>query len=138
MFFCLPSEVTTIAAWRIEKAVTEALVAAGHPVGSRTVSAIAMVNDYMGYLTTPEEYALQNFEGAMTWYGRRSHEVLRDRLRELVSDKRELIVRLHERRDLPEVRDLDRVLSELKNAWAVQSRLLRQVLESFFRLGGER
>ena len=41
-----------------------------------TASPFAMVNDYMGYLTTAKEYATQNYEGAMNLYGRRTLKVL--------------------------------------------------------------
>ena len=57
----LPLEPTTIAAKRIEAALrrstSERIVVAGY------------VNDYVGYLTTPEEFAVQLYEGSASLYG---------------------------------------------------------------------
>jgi neutral ceramidase len=54
----LPFEVTTEAGRRIERAI------GGGPV---IVSSVA--NEYMGYVTTPEEYTRQYYEGGHTIYG---------------------------------------------------------------------
>lgn len=57
----LPMEPTTIAARRVERVLARA---ADEPV---VVAGYA--NDYASYLTTPEEYALQDYEGASTLFG---------------------------------------------------------------------
>jgi neutral ceramidase len=57
----LPMEPTTVAARRLERVLQrssdEPVVIAGY------------CNDYASYLTTPEEYALQDYEGASTLFG---------------------------------------------------------------------
>jgi len=58
----LPVEPTTIAAQRIERTLRGAL-------GERVVVA-GYVNDYASYLTTPEEFDVQRYEGAASLYGR--------------------------------------------------------------------
>ena len=58
----LPFEVTVESGRRIERAVCD--VAPGERV---IVSSVA--NEYTGYVTTPEEYALQHYEGGHTIYG---------------------------------------------------------------------
>ena len=74
VFFGLPTEVTTFAAWTIESALKARFRVLGLDwVGA---SPLAMVNDYVGYLTTAREYDTQNYEGALTMYGRRSLEVM--------------------------------------------------------------
>lgn len=61
----LPWEVTTMSARRIRSLLLEELA----PVGVDTVVIAGLVNDYVHYLTTREEYATQQYEGASTLYG---------------------------------------------------------------------
>ena len=43
------------------------------PVGVQTIVVAGLVNDYVHYLTTREEYAAQQYEGASTLYGPWTH-----------------------------------------------------------------
>jgi neutral ceramidase len=62
----LPFEPTTQAGRRLTAVVQRGLVAQGV---THTV-AVGYSNDYGGYLTTPEEYACQEYEGGFTLFGR--------------------------------------------------------------------
>jgi len=61
-FFTVPGEPTAAAGARIGAALREL-------DGVQSASPIGYANDYAGYVTTPEEYALQHYEGASTMYG---------------------------------------------------------------------
>jgi neutral ceramidase len=61
----LPWEVTTIAARRLRKTLFDVLL----PVGVDTIVIAGLVNDYTHYLTTREEYASQQYEGASNIWG---------------------------------------------------------------------
>lgn len=60
----LPTEVTTMAARRIKASVAATL----GPWAKHIVIA-GYVNGYAGYVTTPEEYAIQQYEGGHTLHG---------------------------------------------------------------------
>lgn len=57
----VPFEATTMAAWRLESAL--------RPAGGQALVA-SLAGDYLGYLTTPAEYDVQQYEGGSTWLGR--------------------------------------------------------------------
>ncbi len=62
------AEVTTVAGLRLKQAVAEAL-------SKREASFVAVgtyANGYSSYVTTPEEYAAQHYEGASTLFGPRT------------------------------------------------------------------
>lgn len=59
----LPGEVTTVMGRRIATAVAEAT---GDP---ERVVTVGLAGEYLSYFATPEEYALQHYEGASTLYG---------------------------------------------------------------------
>lgn len=61
-FFTIPGEPTAAAGARVGAALLAL-------EGTRSASPIGYANDYAGYFTTPEEYALQHYEGASTMYG---------------------------------------------------------------------
>ncbi|MBB3046999.1 neutral ceramidase [Litorivivens lipolytica] len=61
----LPWEVTTMAARRIRSLLLEELAAEG--IDNLVIA--GLVNNYVHYLTTREEYASQQYEGASTLYG---------------------------------------------------------------------
>ncbi len=61
----LPWEVTTVSARRLRKTVLDVLA----PAGVDTVVIAGLANDYIHYLTTREEYASQQYEGASTVFG---------------------------------------------------------------------
>lgn len=68
----LPFELTVDTGRRIESAVGAAV--AGTGVDHVVVSSVA--NEYSGYVTTPEEYARQHYEGGHTLYGPRTQPFL--------------------------------------------------------------
>lgn len=65
----VPWEVTTIAARRLR----ELLLAELAPAGVDTLVIAGLVNDYVHYLTTREEFSAQHYEGASTLFGPWSH-----------------------------------------------------------------
>lgn len=79
----LPFEVTTMAARKIRAAVLDELEEVG--VDYAVVSGLA--NGYSHYLTTPEEYDLQLYEGGSTIFGRHQFDVV---LQELTRQARQL------------------------------------------------
>lgn len=62
----LPAEVSTIASKRIENQ----LLAEFRELGINEVIISSYSNSYCGYITTPEEYEIQLFEGANTLFGK--------------------------------------------------------------------
>ncbi len=64
----LPNEPTTMAGARIRRALAPRLAS----IGARRVHVQGYANAYSGYLTTPEEYDAQRYEGAYTLFGRGS------------------------------------------------------------------
>lgn len=65
VLIALAQEVTIVAGLRLRRAVADAL---GLPLDQVLVQGYA--NDYAGYVTTPEEYAAQRYEGGHTMFGR--------------------------------------------------------------------
>ena len=63
-----PTEVTTMSGRRIRDAVVQRL----SPLGVDTAVIAGLANTYSGYLSTPEEYQTQQYEGASTEFGRHS------------------------------------------------------------------
>lgn len=80
----LPVEVTAEAGERIEAAIADTLRAIGEPAGQ--VAVIGLANGYASYVTTPEEYSAQSFEGAATLYGPNSGPALTIALKTLAAD----------------------------------------------------
>jgi neutral ceramidase len=75
LLFASPFEQTSCAARDLEKAIVERWYQLR---GERvSASAIGLVGDYAGYLTSPEEFGCQNYEGAHTLYGSGQLEALR-------------------------------------------------------------
>ena len=74
----LPCEPTTIAGRRVRRTVEAALARAGLRDAEVIVGAYA--NDYLGYLTTPEEHTHQHYEAACTFFGPHSLDAYRTRL----------------------------------------------------------
>lgn len=62
---CCPGEFTTTAGARLTQSVGEVL----QPGGTRQVLICTYANDYMGYVTTNEEYQEQCYEGGHTIFG---------------------------------------------------------------------
>ena len=61
----VPFEMTTMAGRRLRKTVLDQL----SPLGVDRVVVAGLANAYAGYLTTREEYAMQDYEGASTHFG---------------------------------------------------------------------
>ena len=70
-----PGEPSVEMGRRFEEAVTPQL-----PAGVRDPVVVGLANDYMGYLTTPEEYQMQHYEGGHTVYGLWTSLLVRDSL----------------------------------------------------------
>ncbi len=64
----VPAELTTMAGRRLRAAILRQLA----PIGIRSVVITGLANSYSGYVTTPEEYRLQQYEGAFTLFGPRT------------------------------------------------------------------
>lgn len=62
---CCPGEFTTVAGRRVRETVADAL----EPAGVTDVLVLTYCNDYMGYVTTAEEYQQQRYEGGHTIFG---------------------------------------------------------------------
>lgn len=65
----LPGEPTLSVGWRIERRLRRDLP------GTRPVI-LGCAGDYMGYITTPQEYRRQHYEGSSTLYGRHTFAVV--------------------------------------------------------------
>jgi len=63
----VPGEVTTMAGRRLRESVQQTLVDEGIPDAKVVITANA--DTYTHYITTPEEYSIQRYEGASTIYG---------------------------------------------------------------------
>ncbi|CAE6505603.1 unnamed protein product [Rhizoctonia solani] len=64
-----PGELTTMAGRRLREAVRAKLISSG-VIGSNAYVVVAgPANTYAHYVTTPEEYSIQRYEGASTIYG---------------------------------------------------------------------
>ena len=62
----VPGEMTMQAGRRLEDAIKSAML----PLGVTQVLLTGLSNEYSGYITTPEEYPSQQYEGASTIFGR--------------------------------------------------------------------
>lgn len=76
----LPGEHTTILGQRIGSGVAAALP------GEPTVLPVGLAGAYLSYFTTPEEYALQHYEGASMLYGEQAGALVGRHLAELAKD----------------------------------------------------
>jgi neutral ceramidase len=65
----VPAEFTTVAGIRLRDVVAQRL----HEVGVEHAVLAGYANAYAGYVTTPEEYALQDYEGGSTHFGKWTH-----------------------------------------------------------------
>lgn len=62
----VPGEITTVAAWRLRAGLAQRLACRG--IAHVIIGSYA--NAYHGYITTPEEYEVQNYEGGHTVFGK--------------------------------------------------------------------
>ncbi len=81
----LPAELTTMAGRRIRNALQRILT----DIGVDTVVVAGYANSYCGYVTTAEEYALQNYEGAHTLFGPNTELVFREEMVKLALSMRD-------------------------------------------------
>jgi len=79
---CCPGEFTTTAGARLVHSVGEIL----RPHGTRQVLICTYANDYMGYVTTNEEYQEQCYEGGHTIFGQWTLAAFQTRLTELAGE----------------------------------------------------
>ena len=80
----LPQELTTISGRRIRRALEAELA----DLGVTEAIAIGYANAYAGYVTTPEEYAEQDYEGASTHFGKWTLPAYLTLFKELVAELR--------------------------------------------------
>jgi neutral ceramidase len=71
MIAAAPAELTTMSGRRIR----EALRVSAKKLGVDHVVIAGLANDYSGYVSTPEEFAFQHYEGAHTLYGPKTYDV---------------------------------------------------------------
>lgn len=81
----LPWEVTTMSARRIRKLMYELLA----PAGVDTIVVASLVNDFVHYLTTREEYASQQYEGGSNIFGPWTLSAVQQELRKLATSLRD-------------------------------------------------
>ncbi len=81
----LPVEATTMTGRRARSDVLDVL----DEIGVDTVVFAGYANDYAGYIATREEYALQHYEGASTFFGPDSEQVFRSELVKLAAYMRD-------------------------------------------------
>jgi neutral ceramidase len=79
---CCPGEFTTTAGARLMQSVGEVL----RPSGARQVLICTYANDYMGYVTTNEEYQEQCYEGGHTIFGQWTLAAFQTRLTALARE----------------------------------------------------
>jgi hypothetical protein len=75
----IPGEPTKEVGVRVRSAVEAGMAGSG----IKTVTIAGLANDFIQYITTPEEYGEQSYEGASTLYGRNQATFMQERLGEL-------------------------------------------------------
>jgi len=75
----VPGEMTVQSGRRLEAALKAAL----SPLGIKHVLLTGLANEYSGYITTPEEYVSQQYEGASTLYGRLTLDAYKEAFQDL-------------------------------------------------------
>jgi hypothetical protein len=75
----LPGEATKEAGVRIKQAIVDAM----SPDGVRGAVIAGLADDYVQYITTPEEYGQQSYEGASTLYGKNEATFFQEQLVDL-------------------------------------------------------
>jgi neutral ceramidase len=85
---CVPAEVTTTAGARLTRWIKETARSAASSDGDEhwEVIVTGLANGYAGYVTTPEEYVAQRYEGASTLYGQNTLGAYAQCLCELTKD----------------------------------------------------
>jgi neutral ceramidase len=75
----LPGEPTKEVGARVKRALLDKMA----PAGVRGVVIAGLADDYVQYITTPEEYGQQSYEGASTLYGKNEATFLQEQLADL-------------------------------------------------------
>jgi neutral ceramidase len=83
LLIAVPGEMSTEMGQRLKQAVLQS--AQYTHQGITQVAIVGLANQYISHFTTPEEYALQHYEGASTLYGPASGPVIAARLGYLVT-----------------------------------------------------
>ncbi|XP_053680554.1 neutral ceramidase-like [Anopheles nili] len=78
----VPAEFTTMSGRRLRAAVRQASVESG--AREMTVVVAGLSNMYTSYVATPEEYAIQRYEGASTLYGPHTLTIYLEQFRKLM------------------------------------------------------
>ncbi|MDN5432518.1 MAG: neutral/alkaline non-lysosomal ceramidase N-terminal domain-containing protein [Acinetobacter sp.] len=79
---CCPGEITTTAGQRVIQTVAKQF---SKHHGISKVGLVSYCNDYMGYITTNEEYQQQVYEGAHTLYGQWTHAAIQYKFQQLAT-----------------------------------------------------
>lgn len=79
---CCPGEITTTAGQRVIQTVAKQF---SKHHGISKVGLVSYCNDYMGYITTNEEYQQQAYEGAHTLYGQWTHAAIQYKFQQLAT-----------------------------------------------------
>lgn len=79
LIVAVPGEITTVSARRLRRELTEASKSSGF----KKVIITSYANCYMGYITTPEEYDMQCYEGGHNVHGRATHTEMVSAVKEL-------------------------------------------------------
>lgn len=87
LILTVPNEITIEMGRRIKEAALEQANSQGIKCDTAIISSIT--NQYGGYLTTPEEYSLQNYEGASTLYGENTGPYLTHRFKQMITQMAE-------------------------------------------------
>jgi neutral ceramidase len=77
----LPGEFTTIMGMRIREALAARL-----PAGGPRPLLVGLAGEYLSYFVTPQEYALQHYEGASTMWGQYAGAWIAERMAALLGD----------------------------------------------------
>ena len=83
----LPGEFTTVMGRRIAAGIRASAQAVAMDITS--VVLIGLANEYTSYTTTPEEYEMQNYEGASTLYGPITGPLIGEKLADLTASFKE-------------------------------------------------
>lgn len=81
LLVCCPGEITTIAGKRLKQTIKDYI-----KNDSIEVWLCSYCNDYMGYITTYEEYQQQNYEGGHTLYGQWTLAAFQTQFKKLVQN----------------------------------------------------
>lgn len=85
--FSIPFEITVVASLRLERSIVQLLkLKPALPQEVSRVLIIPFANGYSGYITTPEEYDEQAYEGAHTLFGRNSLPAIQTIAKKLVAE----------------------------------------------------